>query len=233
MFEQLGVLRLASVSTVQVLAGIVLTSGLFGLPFHWQRWRNEGTSTRIQVVVTHGIGMALGFVAVAVAASSELRLNAPDRIWILLLGASLAIVTVLSLTVAWLELSGGSRVMKGLGIAVALVVTICSAFPASSIGPEGGFAALEQMHGDGPTRLPPFFRLVNQLSAVEPLAGYLPTRSYQTVIGSAWASGQLPQEAILVCLVVAGASIVCAGLVLRRSWTRTQVAIVPDSVSRQ
>jgi hypothetical protein len=218
MLNQFGVLRLGNVTSVQVLAGIVLTSGMFALPAHWRRWRDEGRSTRAKVLGTHAIGMAIGFAGVAIASSSELKLNAPDRLWLLMLGAGLGIITVLSVTVAWVELSKGNRVLRWLGLPIAIVVTACASFPPSPVGmAEGGPAGFGGMRASMPGQLPLFFRVVSRVDSIEPLSSRLPMRSYQSVIGSAWVGKATPGTSIVVCLVIAGLALGLACLVLRRS----------------
>jgi hypothetical protein len=217
LFKQLGVLRTANISIVQILAGIVLTSGIFGLAPHWRRWRNQAKSARVQVLVAHGIGMGLGFAGVAIAASSQLGLHAPERTWLLILGACFGVITVLSLTVLWLEVSGESRIRRWLGITIAILVTACASFPPSPSGMSaGGFSGPGPMAGM-PTTLPLFFQFISRFARLEGLSARLPMRAYQSVIGSAWAVGPVPRGAILVCALITGFSLALAGLTLGRS----------------
>jgi hypothetical protein len=223
LFKQLGVLRTANVSIVQILTGIVLTSGIFGFAPHWRRWHDQAKSTRIEVLLVHGIGMGLGFAGVGVAASSQLDLHAPERTWLLILGACLGVVTVLSITILWFEMSRKSRVLRWLGIAIAITVTACASFPPLHAGTTaGGFSGPGAMTGM-PTTLPPFFQLVNRFAQLEGLSARLPMRAYQSVIGSAWTTGSVPLVAILVCVLVTGFSLALTGLALRRSINHNQI----------
>jgi hypothetical protein len=223
LFKQLGVLRTANVSIVQILAGIVLTSGIFGFAPHWRRWHDQAKSTRIQVLLVHGIGMGLGFAGMGVAASSQLGLHAPGRTWLLILGACLGVVTVLSVTVLWFEMSKERRVLRWLGIATAITVTACASFPPSPTGTTaGGFSGPGAMTGM-PTTLPLFFRLISRFARLEGLSARLPMRAYQSVVGSAWTTGSVPLVAILVCVLVTGFSVALSGLALRRSIDHNQM----------